>query len=35
MASMEEKLLMGVLTQIEVGRIDYDGTQFPPSAIPE
>ncbi|TEY65550.1 hypothetical protein BOTCAL_0139g00170 [Botryotinia calthae] len=24
MASMEEKLLMGVLTQIEVGRIDYD-----------
>ncbi|KAF7958119.1 hypothetical protein EAE96_003683 [Botrytis aclada] len=24
MASMEEKLLMGVLSQIEVGRIDYD-----------
>ncbi|KAF7893465.1 uncharacterized protein EAF02_001003 [Botrytis sinoallii] len=24
MASMEEKLLMGVLTQIEVGRIDYE-----------
>ncbi|TGO20833.1 hypothetical protein BPAE_0262g00100 [Botrytis paeoniae] len=24
MASMEEKLLMGVLTQIEVDRIDYD-----------
>ncbi|CCD43938.1 hypothetical protein BofuT4_P061480.1 [Botrytis cinerea T4] len=24
MASMEEKLLMGVLTQIELGRIDYD-----------
>ncbi|QSZ35504.1 hypothetical protein DSL72_008374 [Monilinia vaccinii-corymbosi] len=26
MASMEEKLLMGVLSQIEVGRIDYDPT---------
>ncbi|KAF7907102.1 uncharacterized protein EAF01_004689 [Botrytis porri] len=24
MATMEEKLLMGVLTQIDVGRIDYD-----------
>ncbi|KAI9647041.1 hypothetical protein NHQ30_005043 [Ciborinia camelliae] len=24
MASMEEKLIMGVLSQIEVGRIDYD-----------
>ncbi|TGO40682.1 hypothetical protein BHYA_0033g00360 [Botrytis hyacinthi] len=34
MASMEEKLLMGVLTQIEVGRIDYDGIQSSPQAFP-
>ncbi|TGO14367.1 hypothetical protein BTUL_0054g00360 [Botrytis tulipae] len=35
MASMEEKLLMGVLTQIEVGRIDYDGIQCSPQPFPD
>ncbi|TGO67283.1 hypothetical protein BOTNAR_0045g00270 [Botryotinia narcissicola] len=35
MDSMEEKLLMGVLTQIEVGRIDYDGIQCSPQPFPD